>query len=203
MLLGILMIIVAYFSGSLPNGVIIGKKLKNIDIREYGSKNTGATNAFRVLGPKLGLTVLALDILKGALPVLITKLLGLGNNWELLVAITAILGHTFSCFLSFKGGKGVATSLGVFIVLVPYVMLIIVAVFVLVVYFSKYISLGSIIASALFPILVFLLERETTIYFKVFSIIIGAYVIYKHKTNIQRLLKGEENKFKVRREKNE
>lgn len=201
MINSILVLVLAYISGSLPNGVIIGKRLKNIDIREHGSKNTGATNAFRVLGAKLGITVLILDILKGAIPVIVAKSLGLEENIVYLTALVAILGHTFSCFLSFKGGKGVATSLGVFIVLVPYIMLSIIAIFVAIVYFTKYISLGSIVASALFPLLV-ILFNQGNIVLKIFSVLVGSYVIYKHKANIQRLIKKEENKFEFRREKN-
>ncbi len=116
--------LVAYFLGSIPTGVIIGKKMKGLDIREHGSKNTGATNAYRVLGPKIGLTVLFLDILKGAIPVIIAKLVKLELNLSVIIGIITIIAHTFSIYLNFKGGKGVATALGVFLVLTPIVGLL-------------------------------------------------------------------------------
>ncbi len=188
-------VVLGYILGSFPTGVIVGKKFKNIDIREHGSKNSGATNAYRVLGTKLGITVLLGDIFKGFLPLLVGYFFNLSENQLILVGVAAILGHTFSPFLNFKGGKGVATSLGVFLFLVPEVIITLIIIFIAVVYFSKYISLASIIVSVLFPILVFFYYTERK--YTVFSvgIIIAAYIIYKHKSNIVRLKNGTENKF--------
>ena len=188
-------VVLGYILGSFPTGVIVGKKFKNIDIREHGSKNSGATNAYRVLGTKLGITVLLGDIFKGFIPLLAGYYFNLSENQLIIVGVAAILGHTFSPFLNFKGGKGVATSLGVFLFLVPEVIITLIIIFIAVVYFSKYISLASIIVSVLFPILVFFYYPERK--YMVFSvgIIIATYIIYKHKSNIVRLKNGTENKF--------
>lgn len=188
-------VVFGYILGSFPTGVIVGKKFKNIDIREHGSKNSGATNAYRVLGTKLGITVLLGDIFKGFIPLLAGHYFNLSENQLIIVGVAAILGHTFSPFLNFKGGKGVATSLGVFLFLVPEVIITLIIIFIAVVYFSKYISLASIIVSVLFPILVFFYYPERK--YMVFSvgIIIATYIIYKHKGNIVRLKNGTENKF--------
>ncbi|OQY10439.1 MAG: acyl-phosphate glycerol 3-phosphate acyltransferase [Fusobacteriia bacterium 4572_132] len=193
------LIIFAYFMGSIPTGIILGKSLKGIDIREHGSKNTGATNAYRVLGTKIGIMVLIIDILKGSIPVFIAKLLGLSEIYLVIVGIVAILGHTFSIFLRFQGGKGVATSTGVFFVLIPKVMIILVILFIGIVYFSRYISLASIIAAGMMPILVLAIYGSTQKIILFFSVLIGVYVIYKHKTNIQRLINGNENKFTIKK----
>jgi glycerol-3-phosphate acyltransferase PlsY len=194
-------IVLAYFLGAIPNGVWIGKKVKGIDIREHGSKNTGATNALRVLGPKLGGIVFLGDVLKGLVPVLLANKFGINGTQLLLVGVVAILGHSFSCFIDFKGGKGVATSLGVFLYLVPVVTIIALLSFAIIVYITGYVSLGSIIAAAVLPIMtIFMplsygLERIPMV---IITSIVGLFVIYKHKSNIVRLLNGTENKFKRR-----
>ncbi len=195
----LLLIIFSYFMGSIPTGIILGKWLKGIDIREYGSKNTGATNAYRVLGTKIGIMVLIGDILKGSIPVLLAKTLGLSEMFLIIVGVVAILGHTFSIFINFKGGKGVATSTGVFFVLVPKVMMILVILFIGIVYVSRYISLASIISAGMMPILVLALYGSKQKITFLFSVLIGVYVIYKHKTNIQRLIHGNENKFNIKK----
>ena len=194
-------IVLAYFLGAIPNGVWIGKKVKGIDIREHGSKNTGATNALRVLGPKLGGIVFLGDVLKGLLPVFLANRFGINGINLLLVGVVAILGHSFSCFIDFKGGKGVATSLGVFLYLVPTVTIVALLSFAVVVYLTRYVSLGSIIAAAVLPIMtIFMplghgLERTPMV---IVTSIVGLFVIYKHKSNIVRLLNGTENKLKRR-----
>lgn len=194
----VLFMVLAYIMGSIPTGVLIGKKIKGIDIREHGSKNTGATNAYRVLGTKLGVIVLVADILKGSIPVLLAKLAGIEVRMLLLLGILTIIGHTFSFMLKFKGGKGVATSLGVFLILSPKAILLVVVIFIGVVFFSKYISLGSIIAAFSFPILVFVFRRGEW-GLLIISILVASYVIYKHKANIKRLLEGNENKFNIKK----
>ena len=188
------LIILSYFFGAIPSGVWIGKIFKNIDVRDYGSKNSGATNSYRVLGAKLGIAVLIIDVLKGYIPLYIASKFNLAYNDLVILGLVAILAHTFSCFISFKGGKGVATSLGVFLFLAPVITLILLVIFILVVYFTKYISLGSITAAFLLPIFTFFTHRDT--YLFTLSVVIAIFVIYRHKTNISRLLSGTENKFK-------
>lgn len=188
------LIILSYFFGAIPSGVWIGKIFKNIDVRDYGSKNSGATNSYRVLGAKLGIAVLIIDVLKGFIPLYIASKFNLAYNDLVILGLVAILAHTFSCFISFKGGKGVATSLGVFLFLAPVITLILLVIFILVVYFTKYISLGSITAAFLLPIFTFFTHRDT--YLFTLSVVIAIFVIYRHKTNISRLLSGTENKFK-------
>lgn len=191
----------AYIMGSLPNGVFIGKKLKGIDIREHGSGNSGATNAYRVLGAKYGIMVLVADALKGLLPVMIADKAGVSGVPLILIGIIAIVGHSLSFFLNFKGGKGVATSLGVFLYLVPQVMLIIVLTFIGVVYFTRYISLASIVGAGMLPILVLFMPLREGISrpsMFIISLFMGLFVIYRHRTNITRLINGTENKFKVK-----
>ena len=188
------LIILSYFFGAIPSGVWIGKIFKNIDVRDYGSKNSGATNSYRVLGAKLGIAVLIIDVLKGFIPLYIASKFNLAYNDLVILGLVAILAHTFSCFISFKGGKGVATSLGVFLFLAPVITLILLVIFILVVYFTKYISLGSITAAFLLQIFTFFTHRDT--YLFTLSVVIAIFVIYRHKTNISRLLSGTENKFK-------
>lgn len=188
------LIILSYFFGAIPSGVWIGKIFKNIDVRDYGSKNSGATNSYRVLGAKLGIAVLIIDVLKGFIPLYIASKFNLKYNDLVILGLVAILAHTFSCFISFKGGKGVATSLGVFLFLAPVITLILLVIFILVVFFTKYISLGSITAAFLLPIFTFFTHRDT--YLFTLSVVIAIFVIYRHKTNISRLLSGTENKFK-------
>lgn len=194
----IIFLIIAYFMGSIPTGVVIGKKFKGIDIREHGSKNTGATNAYRVLGLQYGIIVLLADALKGYLPVFLASLAGM-DGWKLiLVGMVTIVGHTLSMFLKFKGGKGVATSLGVFLYLVPNMVLILLVVFLLIAFSTKYVSLASVSAAGLFPILVlFMPVKEGLGKWNMFgfALVIALFVIFKHRSNIQRLLQGNENKF--------
>ncbi|MCQ8212586.1 glycerol-3-phosphate 1-O-acyltransferase PlsY [Cetobacterium somerae] len=193
--------IIAYIFGSLPCGVWLGKGTKNIDIREHGSKNSGATNAYRILGPKYGIMVLILDALKGYIPLYIASSFGIDGIYIIVLGLVAILGHTFSFFLQFKGGKGVATSLGVFLFLMPKVVGILVLVFILVVGISKYISLGSVVCAALLPILAYFMpvrDAETRMPLVFISLLVGVFVIYKHKANIQRLMEGKENKFNLK-----
>lgn len=197
----ILFLVLGYVMGALPNGVWIGKYFKKIDIREHGSKNSGATNAYRVLGPRYGLMVLVADALKGFLPPFLASRYGVSGNMLLLIGVLAIIGHSLSFFLHFKGGKGVATSLGVFLFLIPNVTLALLIVFILVVYFTRYISLGSIVAAAALPILTALSPVGYVIGktpLLVMTTLIGVFVIYRHRTNIKRLIEGTENKFKLK-----
>lgn len=198
MLKDLLFVALAYLLGSLPNGLYVAK-MKNVDIRNEGSKNTGATNVFRVMGAKFGIFVLILDALKGFLPLFLAEKFGIEGNILVLIGVTAVIGHTFSPFLNFKGGKGVATSLGIFLYLTPVPMLITLLMFFIVVGISKYVSLGSVLASIMLPLLILIMPVNEKLGNKwvvfLISALLGAYIIYKHRTNIERLKNGTENKF--------
>ncbi|OPZ66613.1 MAG: Glycerol-3-phosphate acyltransferase [Candidatus Aerophobetes bacterium ADurb.Bin490] len=195
----------AYLMGSIPTGYLIVKWLKGLDIRSVGSGNIGATNVKRVLGLKWFFGVLFLDALKGFLPVLAVKLLFPQYQFlPVLAALCAVLGHTFTIFLNFKGGKGVATGLGVFLALAPLSVICSLASFVIILFMFKYISLGSIVAAVLLPAFVFIFgENGFLNLVLLFSVFTAVFVVYKHKENISRLREGTENKFTVKSEKKE
>ena len=196
--------LIAYLLGSIPTAVWVGKSYYGIDVRAHGSKNAGATNTFRVLGKKPGIVVLLIDVLKGATAVLLPYLF-LRDTIEyerliqiqLLTAILAILGHVFPLFANFKGGKGVATSLGIIIGIHPPAAGICLAVFLLVFILSKYVSLGAIITAISFPLLIIFLFHVESIWLRGFSILLGSVVVLTHKKNILRLVKGEESKMNL------
>ena len=194
----ILLSLLAYFSGSIPSGVWIGKTFKGIDIRTVGSKNSGATNAYRNLGAVYGIMTLVIDALKGYLPLLVASKMGVSEKYIVVIGLIAILGHSFSCFLNFKGGKGVATSLGVFLFLAPKAIGIATLGFLIVVFFTRYVSLSSITAAIILPIMTMILPAKDGVdkfTLSILSAFIGIFVIYKHKTNITRLLNGTESKI--------
>ena len=200
----IILIVVAYILGSVPNALWIGKVFKGIDIREHGSKNTGSTNAARVLGVKLGILTLVLDISKGAIPValslfmkadLLENITGISNLDFIMIGIFAIIGHSFSIFMKFKGGKAVATTVGVFTVLVPKALLLAAVVFFVIFALTRYVSVSSITAAISLPIFIFVLYGD--IPYTVFGGIITILIIVKHKSNIQRLLNGTESRFTI------
>ena len=200
----IILIVVAYILGSVPNALWIGKVFKGIDIREHGSKNTGSTNAARVLGAKLGILTLILDISKGAIPValslfmkadLLENITGISNLDFIMIGIFAIVGHSFSIFMKFKGGKAVATTVGVFTVLVPKALLLAAVVFFVIFTLTRYVSVSSITAAISLPIFIFFLYGD--IPYTVFGGIITILIIVKHKSNIQRLLNGTESRFTI------
>lgn len=195
----VIALVIAYFLGSLPFSYIFGK-LKGIDLRKHGSGNVGATNALRVLGVKTGIITLILDMGKGILAVEIGRMLlpGVNDGYYILIAVMAILGHIFTIFLGFKGGKGVATSGGVFLDLLPIPCLLTLLLFVIVVAISRYVSLGSILA-ALFLFLYVLIDNiqcgfANWQYLAVVSLVAG-FIIVRHRANIHRLLQGKENKI--------
>lgn len=195
----VVLMIVAYILGSIPNALWIGKVFRGIDVREHGSKNTGSTNAARVLGAKLGILTLILDISKGAIPTLIATMLLDSSISVILVGICAILGHSFSIFMKFKGGKAVATTVGVFIVLVPGAILLAAVIFFLVFGITRYVSLSSMIGAISLPIWIILFYKN--ILLTIFGIIIAILIIVRHKSNIQRLLNGTESKFSINKKK--
>lgn len=194
----ILLSLLAYFCGSIPSGVWIGKMVKGIDIRTVGSKNSGATNAYRTLGAKCGIATLILDALKGYLPLYIASHFDISDKYIVVIGLIAIFAHSMSCFLNFKGGKGVATSLGVFLFLAPKAVLVTFLGFAIVVYFTRYVSLSSITGAIILPIMVAVLpvkEGVDKMTLVILSFVIGAFVIYKHRSNISRLLNGTESKI--------
>ncbi len=195
MLTEIILVVFAYLVGSIPTGLLLAKAFAGVDIREAGSGNIGATNVYRTLGRKVGLLTLIGDCLKGVVPVVVAGGLGMTAPWIALVGLAAFLGHVYTVFLGFKGGKGVATALGVFLAVSPLAVLGALAVFSLVLYKWRYVSLASIAAAAVMPSLVALIDRKPESVGM--SIIIAALIIYKHKENIKRLKEGMENKFRA------
>ncbi len=193
----ILSIIIGYLVGSIPFALIFGKVFGGIDVREHGSGNLGGTNVIRILGPKVGLPVILCDIGKGILAAFIGTLLG-GELLGLLAGILAVFGHFYPLFANFKGGKGVATGAGVFIFLAPFQMLIIVSIFLLVLLIFGYVSLASIIASAtgivIFILPEFLTGMEINLGVRFGALLIGSFIIYKHRSNIKKLAIGEEKR---------
>ena len=192
MLLFFVLFILASLVGFIPNALWIGKMFKNIDVREFGSGNVGATNATRVLGWKLGVMVLIFDAFKGMIFIIIARKLGLEDIYVVLIGLAAILGHSYSIYLKFKGGKAVATSLGVMLVLIPKVVMILIIVFLLIVIISGYVSLASISVAGLLPILSYIMYNNII---ALLSLVVGILVIWRHKSNIKNLLEGKEDKF--------
>lgn len=188
---------VSYLLGSIPNGLILGKAIWGVDLRQHGSKNIGATNAWRTIGKAGGISIFMLDFLKGAISAYLGLHLGGSELAGVLCGILAIAGHSWSVFLAFKGGKGVATGLGVIAALMPEVTLIVFAVWFAIVYFTGYVSLGSIIGAALVPILTLFFGLHTE--FLILGLIAAVFIIYRHKSNIERLLNGTESKIKAAR----
>lgn len=195
MLSYIIVIFLSYVIGSIPSGLILGKTLWHVDLRQHGSKNIGATNAWRTLGKLPGFIVFVADLLKGMLGVYLGMMLVGSSTAMIIGGIMAIVGHSLSLFLKFKGGKGVATGLGVLIMLMPSVSAIVFLVWLIVVLISKYVSLGSIIAAVLVPVCAFIMGLSFD--FVVFGIVAAIFVIYRHKSNIIRLINGTENKIKA------
>lgn len=194
-------IVLSYVLGSIPTGLWMGKAWRGIDIREHGSQNIGATNTLRVLGKKFGAVALAGDVLKGMIAVLALGALSAWPYAPLACGGAAIAGHTWSVFLRLHGGKGVATSAGVLLALIPVSTAAGLAVFTLVAYLSRMVSAGSITAAAVIGALVLILERDPLTHLEHDFIIRGmvllmvAVVIIRHRTNIQRIMRGEEHKF--------
>ncbi len=189
----ILILIISYLIGSIPTAYIVGRICAKVDIRTVGSCNVGASNVYRVVGKAAGIDVLIIDILKGLLPVCAVGLLEFDTIHKIIAGLGAISGHTWTIFLKFKGGKGVATGLGVFFGLTPIPVLIVLVIFILVVAISKYIALGSIIGALLLPPLLLLFEKENII--KIFGIAVSLLIVIRHIPNIKRLIIGKEHKF--------
>ncbi|WP_040896291.1 glycerol-3-phosphate 1-O-acyltransferase PlsY [Xenococcus sp. PCC 7305] len=199
-----LLVIVAYLLGSIPTGYLLGKSLAGIDIREHGSGSTGATNVLRTIGKKSAIAVLLIDMLKGAIAVLLVKLIYayspielLPTSWQLwlivTVALVAILGHSKSVWLGFTGGKSVATSLGVLFVMNPLLALGTLGAFGITIAVSRIVSLSSIVGAISLNLLAIFVDGSLP--YIIFAALAGGYVIFRHRSNIQRLLAGEEPKI--------
>lgn len=189
--------VVAYLIGSIPTGYLIVKAKTGQDIRTIGSGSTGATNVKRVLGKKWFFTVMVVDAIKGMVPVLIAKYLTFGDSLGLVAVVSAvmvIIGHSKPLFLGFKGGKSVASGIGTIYALNFYVGLILTVVWSIITYFTKYVSVGSIIALICAPFLMYFLKNP--IGYTVYATIAAIYIVYLHRENIKRLLKGTENKVR-------
>jgi glycerol-3-phosphate acyltransferase PlsY len=188
--------IASYLLGSLPFGLWVAKGLKGVDIRQVGSGNIGATNVGRVCGPFAGGVVFTLDVLKGLLPPLVARLVGLESHWHVLMALLAMLGHTYSVFLKFKGGKGIATGLGAFLGTAPAVGGLALGIWVVLVLINRYVSLSSLMAAFAIPFLMLIFHKGDP-YRLGFGIVAFLLTLYKHQANIKRLREGTEPKIKL------
>ncbi len=200
----IVLIFIAYLIGSIPTAVLVSKYFFGIDIRDYGSGNAGATNTFRVLGTRWGAFVMAVDIMKGVLASFLYLLLPyyLTNEWDrtnfmIGLGLSAVVGHIFPIWANFKGGKGVATLLGMVLAIQPLVALCVLAVFLLVLYLTRFVSLSSILASMAFPLFILVVFNEPEPLYRVFAIAVALMVILTHQKNISRLLQGNESKARI------
>ena len=199
-----LLILLAYLIGSIPTALLISRKFFGIDIRDYGSGNMGATNAFRVMGPKFGTIIMILDIFKGMmavglfyfLPYYLTNELE-RTNFMMALGLSAVMGHIFPIFANFKGGKGVATLLGMLIAVQPVVALCCVGVFVLVLYLTRYVSLSSILGAIMLPVSVLWIWNEHELSYRIFALIVAFIVIITHQKNIGRLIRGAETRIPI------
>lgn len=194
----IITIIVAYLIGCFSSAYIVGRIFKKIDIRKYGSGNVGSTNALRVMGAKLGIFTFLLDVLKGVIAVLIGRLI-LGDIGGLLGGLFAVIGHDWPVFIGFKGGKGVATSIGALLVLYGYITIIPLIITIVCIIITKYVSLGSMIFLVLTPISYAVFSKPFEIEFFIVSLVLAIIGVIRHKENIKRLIKGNENKIKLGR----
>ncbi len=180
-----------YFIAAIPFGLLVAQT-KNINLREIGSGNIGATNVYRALGSKYGTLVLVLDAIKGGIPTFIATLINPNPLFHILIGAIAVLAHSLSCYVKFKGGKGVATGAGVIVALSPIIGLIVIGIAISLIYITRYVALTSIICSIVTPVLFYIFKYPIA-YVGMFCII-GLFIIMRHRSNIERLLKGTENK---------
>ena len=206
MILLLALLILSYLAGSIPTSIIMGKLLRGIDIRHYGSGNAGGTNAFRVLGWKPALVVVMVDVFKGWFAAALISHWTIGGLLgdlpfedphlaAILCGGAAVLGHSFTIFAGFRGGKGVGTLGGMILYLFPLALAIGVGVWILVILLTGFVSLGSILAVTLFPVVTYLIEGSLNSSLGYFSILIVAFIWFTHRNNVARLLRGTENRF--------
>ena len=207
MMIYIVFICLAYLIGSIQTAVWAGKKWHGLDPREHGSKNAGATNTFRVLGKKSGWFVLIIDISKGVLASIFPLILAENYSdnqllvFQLTTSFACIIGHVFPIFAQFKGGKGVATSLGIIIGLNPISAAISLGIFLLVFLLFKYVSLGAIVTSLSYPFVSYFIVKEDARIMIIFTVLLGFLIIVSHRKNITRLMNGEESRMNLSRRK--
>lgn len=194
-------IVIAYLLGSIPTGYWLGR-MKGVDIRKFGSGNIGMTNVLRVFGKPYAVLTFIVDVGKGAVAVtLVPYLLQTNEPWmKVLAGLAVVCGHNWTIFLKFKGGKGVATSAGVFLGLAWLPTLLVILIFTIIVGITRYVSLGSMIAAVCFPILMLLFHQH--LLYIILSILLAFFIIIRHRSNIKRLLAGTENKFSLKKKTN-
>lgn len=200
----LLLIVIAYLIGSIPTAVWVSKSFFGIDIREYGSGNSGATNTYRVLGSKWGTLVMIVDMLKAIVAVKLAFFLPAAFENELFLinmqiglGLAAVVGHIFPIWANFRGGKGVASLFGMVLGIQPNVALCCVGIFLIVLYLTRWVSLSSILAGIAFPIFILAVFNEPEHLYRVFAVIVGMLVLFTHQKNIGRLLKGSESKVPI------
>jgi glycerol-3-phosphate acyltransferase PlsY len=201
----LLLIVIAYCIGSIPTAVWVSKYLFGIDIRDYGSGNAGATNTFRVLGSKWGTFVMIADILKGVLATSLYVFLGSyyvtselhRTNLMIGLGLAAVVGHIFPIWAGFKGGKGVATLLGMAVAIQPIVAVCCIGVFLLVLYLTRFVSLSSILAGVSFMVFILFIFNEKETLYRIFAVMVALMVVLTHQKNIGRILKGTESKVPI------
>ncbi|MCJ7546459.1 MAG: glycerol-3-phosphate 1-O-acyltransferase PlsY [Deltaproteobacteria bacterium] len=199
MVVNVLLVIFAYLLGSIPTGLVLATVVAGIDPRQDGSRNIGATNVMRTAGKVLGAATLIGDVLKGVIPVCIALFLERGEWWVAGAGLAAFLGHCFPIYIGFKGGKGVATALGIYLPLTPLAVLVNVFVFASALGVTRMVSVGSISAAIAMPLLIwlkgYLLPPSAPLAYLILSICVDVIIIFRHKENIKRLLTGKENKL--------
>ncbi|MCX7568947.1 glycerol-3-phosphate 1-O-acyltransferase PlsY [Tumebacillus sp. DT12] len=197
-------ILIGYLLGSISFSMIIGRYFAGIDIRDHGSGNAGATNTLRVLGPKWAATVLLLDLMKGVFAVLIARWIGATDTFVVLTGVAVIAGHNWPLFFNFRGGKGVATTIGVMFSLLPLEATAAAIIGLIVLAFTRYVSLGSMVFATLIPLLIVLAETmfdwEISRAYLVFSVVAAVMTIWRHRANIGRIAKGNESKLGAKRQ---
>ncbi|PSK92585.1 glycerol-3-phosphate 1-O-acyltransferase PlsY [Taibaiella chishuiensis] len=201
----IILLVFAYLIGSIPTAVWVSKRIYGLDIREHGSGNAGATNTFRVLGKKAGIGVMIVDMLKGFVAVKLSYLAGFHSGSEQLtnlqvgLGLCAVVGHIFPIWAGFRGGKGIATLFGMILAIHPIVAISLVAVFLLMLFLTRYVSLSSMAASVAFPVLILFIFKDQApeISYKLFAIATACMVVLTHHKNISRLLAGNESKVRL------
>lgn len=200
----VLLIVVAYMIGSIPTSVWVSRFFYGIDIREYGSGNAGATNSFRVMGPRLGTFVMIIDMLKGFAAVKLAFLLPFyvdnefaRTGFQIGLGLAAVLGHIFPLWADFRGGKGVATLFGLVLGISPWSAIGCVGIFLMVLYLTRFVSLSSILASIAFPVFILVIFNVDNPAYRVFAIAVALLVILTHQKNISRLLRGSESKVPI------
>ena len=194
-----LWIAAAYLVGAIPTSYLAGRLARGIDLRQHGSRNLGATNVYRVLGWRYAIPVGLLDVLKGALPVLLCSRLSVGPAWlPVTTGVAAVAGHVFSPYVRFRGGKGVATATGMFLALAPLAITMSAVLWAALLWLSGYVSVGSLIAVALFPLWTRLTRPHAPYTFWA-SVVLALLIVYSHRANIRRLAQGTEHRFRTRK----